>query len=93
MELTYLRVPCIVAGNPIYHAIPLHYPRNQSDYFNMIDSADDLEVTQEQEDDVTKYLYLLKNKHILVKCIAYHSKLKQTLLECQRPEGVSKKGR
>jgi hypothetical protein len=75
MELTFLGVPCIVSGNPIYHAIPLYYSRNQSDYFKMIDNASKLEVTQEQQNDVTKYLYLLKNKHILVNCISYHSKL------------------
>ena len=75
MELTFREVPCIIAGNPIYHAIPLHYSRNQSDYFKMIDNANELEVTQKQQNDVTKYLYLLKNQHILVNCISYHSKL------------------
>jgi hypothetical protein len=75
MELTFLGVPCIIAGNPIYHAIQLYYSRNQSDYFKMIDNASKLEVTQEQQNDVTKYLYLLKNKHIFVNCISYHSKL------------------
>ncbi len=75
MELTFLGVPCIIAGNPIYHAIPLHYCRNQPDYLKMIDNASKLEVTQEQQNDVTKYLYLLKNKHILVSCVSYHRKL------------------
>ena len=75
MELTFLGVPCIIAGNPIYYAIPLNYSRNRIHYFQMIDRANELEVTQAQQKDVTKYLYLLKDKHILVDCISYHSRL------------------
>jgi len=92
MELTFLGVPCIIAGNPIYHAIPLNYSRNQSHYFQMIDSANELEVTQAQQNDVTKYLYLLKNKHILVNSISYHRKLNKPCWNAKALNDYLKKG-
>jgi hypothetical protein len=92
MELTFLEVPCIIAGNPIYHAIPLYYSQNKSHYFKMIDNANELEVTQEQQNDVTKYLYLLKNKHILVNCVSYHSKLNKPCWNAKALNDYLKKG-
>ena len=92
MELTYLGVPCIIAGNPIYHAIPLFYCQNQSDYFKMIDNANKLEVTPEQQKDVTKYLYLLKDKHILVNCVSYHRKLNKPCWNSKALNDYLKKG-
>jgi hypothetical protein len=78
MELTFLGVPCIVAGNPIYNTIPLYYSKSKDHYFKMIDNISKLEVTQTQKNDVAKYLYLLANKHIPVKSITYHSKLRKS---------------
>jgi hypothetical protein len=78
MELTFLGVPCIVAGNPIYNAIPLYYSKSKDHYLKMIDNVSELEATQTQQNDVTKYLYLLANKHIPVKSITYHSKLRNS---------------
>ncbi len=75
MELTFLGVPCIIAGDPVYQAIPLNYSRDKSHYFQMIDRANELEVTQGQQNSVIKYLYLLKNQNIFVNCITYHRKL------------------
>ena len=69
MELTFLGVPCIIAGDPVYRAIPLNYSRDKSHYFQMIDGASELKVTQVQQNNVVKYLYLLKEQNIFVNCI------------------------
>jgi hypothetical protein len=78
MELTFLGVPCIVAGNPIYSAIPLHYARSRDHYFKMIDNINELEASRTQQIDVAKYLYLLAKKHIPVESITYHRKLRKS---------------
>ena len=62
LELTYLRIPTIVAGRPRYNAVSLNYPRNKSDYFRMIRHASSLGVRDSQVHDVIRYLYFLE-KH------------------------------
>ena len=44
----------------------------------MIDTVSELEATQTQQNEVAKYLYLIANKHIPVKSITYHSKLRKS---------------
>jgi hypothetical protein len=77
MELTYLRVPCIIAGFPVYNALELHYAESKEHYFQMIENAQDLEANESQKKDVAKYLYLLMNKHIEVESISYDKSLRK----------------
>jgi hypothetical protein len=79
MELTFLGVPTIIAGTPIYKVLPLNYSQNRQHYFQMIDNAENIEVTESQKMGVAKYLYLLEKKHILVDCITYEAKLRKVL--------------
>jgi hypothetical protein len=71
MELTFLGVPCIIAGHPVYNALNLYYAESKEHYFQMIKHAQDLKVSEAQKKDVAKYLYLLMRKHIEVEGISY----------------------
>jgi DNA invertase Pin-like site-specific DNA recombinase len=77
MELTFLKIPCIIAGNPPYTALNLNYAGNKEQYFHMIAQAHTLQVTDEQKIEAAKYLYLLENKHVNINCIAYNKNLKK----------------
>jgi hypothetical protein len=79
MELTFLEVPTIIAGTPIYRALPLNYPQNQQHYFQMIDNVKSLGVTESQKKEVAKYLYLLEKKHIHVDSITYDVRSRKIL--------------
>ena len=62
LELTYLKVPCIIAGRPRYNVLNLNYPRDKKDYFSMIRNSDQITTTDEQIRDVIRYVYYLENK-------------------------------
>jgi capsular polysaccharide export protein len=79
MELTFLGIPTIIAGSPIYSALPLNYSQNRQHYFQMIDGINSIEVTEAQKAEVAKYLYLLERKHIHVDCLTYDAKLRKVL--------------
>ncbi len=75
MELTFLGIPCIIAGIPPYGALDLIYAKDKENYFHMIEQAHTLQVTDKQKIEVATYLYLLENKHIYVSCIEYDQEL------------------
>lgn len=77
MELTFLKIPCIIAGTPPYTALSLNYAENREQYFQMVGHAHTLKVTDEQKIEAAKYLYLLENKHVNINCIAYNRSLKK----------------
>lgn len=77
MELTFLGIPCIIAGIPPYGSLDLIYAKDKENYFHMIEHADTLQVTDKQKIEVATYLYLLENKHIHVSCIAYDHELRE----------------
>jgi len=76
MELAFLRIPHIIAGDPIYKALDLNYAKNKEDYFRMIEQLDTIKVSDKQKMDVANYLYLLENKHLHVSCIKYDMELR-----------------
>jgi hypothetical protein len=66
-ELTYLQIPCIIAGNPPYQILNFNYAKNRQDYFKLIDNSNLLEVNSMLIDDTIKYVYCLENiKHYYV---------------------------
>jgi len=75
MELTFLGIPCIIAGNPLYSALDLYYPKTKENYFDMIKKSNEIIVPDEKKIDVSKYLYLLERHHVYVDCISYDLKL------------------
>ena len=77
MELTFLGIPCIIAGNPLYRALDLNYAKDKKHYFHVIDQADQLKITEKQKIEVAKYIYLLENKHIHINCIKYERNLRK----------------
>jgi capsular polysaccharide export protein len=92
MELTFLGVPTIIAGTPIYHLLPLNYSNSRQNYFQMIDNIDDIEVTKSQKIEVAKYLSLLKRKHVHVDCITYNANARKVLWNREILEKYLKKG-
>ena len=72
MELTFLGIPCIIAGNPLYSVLDLNYAKNKEHYFNMIEQSDFISVSDKQKEDVATYLYMLDNKHVQIECISYN---------------------
>lgn len=77
MELTFLGIPCIIAGKPPYRALNLNYAKNKENYFQMIEKAHEIDVTEKLKIETAKYLYLLEKKHIPVKCITYNQKTRR----------------
>lgn len=71
MELTFLGIPCIIAGNPVYRVLDLNYAKSKEDYFNMIEQSHLITVTEQQKLDICKYLYMLENKHVHIESISY----------------------
>jgi len=71
MELTFLGIPCIIAGNPVYRVLDLNYAKNKKHYFNMVEQLYSINVTEKQRLDVCKYLYMLENKHVYIESISY----------------------
>jgi hypothetical protein len=71
MELTFLEIPCIIAGNPIYRVLDLYYAKDKEHFFNLIEQSHKIKVTDKQKEDVATYLYLLDKKHIHIECISY----------------------
>ncbi len=78
MELTYLGIPCIIAGTPPYHkTLDLLYPENKLNYFGLIDRAKSLKISKEQKVNVARYLYYLEHfKHHYIDLIEYDKKSK-----------------
>lgn len=72
MELTFLGIPCIIAGKPIYRILDLNYASSREHYFNMVQQSHLLNVSDKQKEDVATYLYMLDNKHIKIECISYN---------------------
>jgi hypothetical protein len=77
MELTFLGIPCIIAGNPPYRALDINYAKDKEHYFDMIAHAHTLRVTDKQKIEIAKYLYLLEHKHIHIDCITYDTNLRK----------------
>ena len=76
MEMAFLGIPCIIAGNPYYSALDLTYANNSKHYIELIQQSQDLKITEEQKINIASYLYLLKNKHIYLDSILYNQKLR-----------------
>lgn len=62
LELTYLRTPCIIAGSPPYRVLDLYYAKSRRHYFESIEKADQIAVSDSQVADVIRYLYYFKQK-------------------------------
>ena len=77
MELTFLGIPCIIAGIPPYGSLDLIYAKDKGNYLHMIEQAHTLQVTDKQKIEVATYLYLLENKHVHVSCIKYDQELRE----------------
>ncbi|MCP5463702.1 MAG: hypothetical protein H7A33_01625 [Deltaproteobacteria bacterium] len=60
MELVYLEVPCVIAGNPVYRALSLNYASSEQNYFEQIENWKQIKVTPEQKNDVACYTYFLE---------------------------------
>jgi hypothetical protein len=72
MELTFLGIPCIIAGNPLYKVLDLNYAESKKHYFNMIEQVHLLDVSEKQKEDVATYLYMLDRKHVQIEHISYN---------------------
>ena len=72
MELTFLKMPCIIAGNPMYRVLDLNYAESKEHYFNMIEQSHPIKVTDRQKKDIATYLHLLDKKHVKIECISYN---------------------
>jgi len=77
MELTFLGIPCIIAGNPYYSVLDLNFVKDKKQYFNMIKLSHELEVPEKLKVDIAKYLYLHEKKYSYVDCISYNVKWKK----------------
>lgn len=71
MELTCLKVPCIIAGIPHYTALDLIYAKNKSHYFGLLERAQDLRVTEGQALNAAQYIYCMEHRHIHIDCVHY----------------------
>jgi len=71
MELIYLKIPCIIAGNVPYKALDLLYAKNKSHYFELLKNANKIKITEEQSLDVARYIYCLEHKHIPINSFYY----------------------
>ena len=72
MELTFLGVPCIVAGTPPYKVLDLVYAKDKTHYFDLIERVHELRVSDEQVLGVARYIYYLKEyKHFHIDCLRY----------------------
>ena len=76
MELAFLGIPCIIAGNPYYSALDLIFAKDKKHYIDLIKQSHDLKITDQQKINVAKYLYLLKKKHTHLDSILYNQKLR-----------------
>ncbi|MGD2187826.1 MAG: hypothetical protein PVI71_16965 [Desulfobacterales bacterium] len=74
MELTFLGIPCIIAGNPYYSVLDLNIVKDREQYFDMIKRSHEINVPEKLKVDIAKYLYLLEKKHAYVDCISYDVK-------------------
>ena len=63
MELTFLNISCVIAGNPRYWILPLNYASSPEDYFEKIRAIGKTKVSQKQINATLKYLFCLRNKH------------------------------
>lgn len=77
LELTFLGIPCIIAGNPYYTALDFSFAADREEYFYMIENSNNLKVTDRIKIDSAKFVYLLQKKHIHIDCIAYNTKTKK----------------
>jgi hypothetical protein len=71
MELTFLGIPCIIAGNPLYNALNLVLAKDKAHYFELIEKSHKLTVTEKLKTDVAAYQYLLEKNHVHIDCISY----------------------
>jgi len=71
MELIFLGIPCLIAGNPIYRALDLQYAKDRGHYFYMIEQSHRIKTTEQNKRDVATYLYLLERMHVHIDCISY----------------------
>ena len=78
MELAFLGLPGIIAGNPYYNVLDLNYAQSKKHYFQLLEQSHEIKVTDKQKFDVAKFIYLLQRKHVHINCIEYNSKLRKT---------------
>jgi hypothetical protein len=71
MELTFLGIPCIIAGNPLYKALNLGFAKDKAHYFDLIGKSHKLTVTEKLKTEVAAYQYLLEKNHVHIDCISY----------------------
>jgi hypothetical protein len=83
MELTFLNIPCVIAGVPSYGTLPLDYASSSENYFEQICAIGKTKVSQKQINATLKYLFCLRNKHHeipqIVKDDWFFPRLKTTL--------------
>jgi len=77
LELTFLGIPCIIAGKPYYTELNFSFASDKEDYFRMIKQSHQIQVTDKQKIDVARYVYLLESKHVHVDCISYDTKFRK----------------
>ena len=77
LELTFLGIPCIIAGKPYYTELNFSFASDKEDYFRMIKQSHEIQVTDKQRIDVAKYVYLLESKHVHADCISYDTTLRK----------------
>jgi capsular polysaccharide export protein len=65
IELSYLGIPCIVAGVAPYQALSLRYTQSALDYFEAIANWETIKVPESLRTEAARYAYCLKHfKHI-----------------------------
>jgi capsular polysaccharide export protein len=77
LELTFLGIPCIIAGKPYYTELDFSLASDKEDYFRMIKQSHEIQATDKQRIDVARYVYLLESKHVHVDCISYNTTLRK----------------
>jgi hypothetical protein len=65
LELGFLRIPSIIAGNPHYRIVNLHYAKSKEHYFYLIENAHLIEISKQQAHDTAKYIYMLENEKLI----------------------------
>jgi hypothetical protein len=72
MELTYLGIPCIIAGKTYYNLLAMNYVKSKSEYQQLIQSAASLKVDDGIKEDIARYLHTQRNKNKFIDGIVYN---------------------
>jgi len=93
LELIYKKIPIIVAGYPPYYGVlDVPFAKTNDEYFDMIQNIDKIVISNEQKQQVIRYMDCMLQKDVFVKQLYYDNILRTNFFDKKNVNSYLEKG-